>query len=392
MPGLGDAPGPDVARSRGRADRGRVAQYVLGVGRTTLLGVAMTNTPSSTLNTLHGRRALVTGGLGFCGVNLVRFLAEQLSCEVTVVDDLSNSAMPAKPLSGVTTVVGDVRDAAVMAPLLHDHEYVFHLACRTILTCGADPRSDLEVNAESTLQMLELLRRERPAALQRFLYTSSTSIYGNCRHVPTDELDPPHILNHYAATKLLGEHYTLLYHTAYDVPTTCVRYSNVFGPGQTPRNPYCGVVGKFIEAALDGQPLTVHGDGEQTRDYTYIDDVVEATALAAASPKALGDVFNIGTGVETSVNALAEEIARLAGADSDIEHVDRRDIDNIRRRALSPEKIRLRLGWQPQFRLREGLRRTIEHERAGRYARQHAAVSEANAQAARTAERPAGRR
>jgi UDP-glucose 4-epimerase len=326
---------------------------------------------SSPLNAIHGRRALVTGGLGFCGQNLVRYLVQQLGCQVTVLDDLSNSVLPKVPTPGVTIVQGDVRDENLITPLLLQHEYIFHLACRTILTCGADPLSDLEVNAESTLRMLEILKRERPPQLQRFLYTSSTSIYGNCRHVPTDELDAPNILNHYAATKLLGEHYTILYHTAYDVPTACVRYSNVFGPGQTPRNPYCGVVGKFIEAALDGRPLTVHGDGEQTRDYTFIDDVVEATALAAASPKALGDVFNVGTGVETSVNTLADEIRKLTGADTEVQHVDRRDIDNIRRRALSPEKIRVRLVWQPQIRIREGLRRTIEYVRAERYARLH---------------------
>lgn len=330
---------------------------------------------SSVLNTIRGCRALVTGGLGFCGQNLVRYLSQQLGCSVTIVDDLSNSVLPKSPLPGVSIVQGDVRDEALITPLLLEHEYIFHLACRTILSCAADPLSDLEVNAESTLRMLEILKRERPPQLQRFLYTSSTSIYGNCRHVPTDELDAPNILNHYAATKLLGEHYTILYHNAYDVPTSCVRYSNVFGPGQTPRNPYCGVVGKFIEAALDGRALTVHGDGEQTRDYTFIDDVVEATALAAASPKALGDVFNVGTGVETSVNTLADEIRRLSGADLDVQHVDRRDIDNIRRRALSPEKIRVRLGWQPQIRIREGLRRTIEHVRAERYARLHESKS-----------------
>jgi UDP-glucose 4-epimerase len=212
----------------------------------------------------------------------------------------------------------------------------------------------------STLRLLEWLRREQPAALKRFLYTSSTSIYGNCRHLPADELDPPHILNHYAATKYLGEQYTLLYHMAYGLPTVCVRYSNVYGPGQTTSNPYCGVIGKFLDAAAAGQVLTVHGDGEQTRDYTFVDDVVEATVLAAVSPKAIGDVFNIGTGVETSVNTLAGEIRALFGDGVRIEHVDRRDIDNIRRRALSPEKIRTRLGWTPQVRFRDGIRRTVD--------------------------------
>lgn len=317
---------------------------------------------------IRGQKVLVTGGLGFCGLNLSRYLAEDLGCRVTILDDCSNSsAEAARTVDGATLVVGDVRDEPTFAPLLRDHPWIFHLACRTILTCGNEPEADAEVNAISTLRMLEFLRRERPAGLRSFLYTSSTSIYGNCRHLPTDELDPPNILNHYAATKLLGEHYTLLYHTAYRLPTVCVRYSNVYGPGQTPRNPYCGVIGKFIDAALDGRPMTIHGDGEQTRDYTYVRDAIEGTVLAAVSPQGVGDVFNIGTGVETSVNQLADEVHRLTGGITPTEYVDRRDIDNIRRRALSPEKIRLRLGWAPQTRIRDGLRRTVDHARLERF-------------------------
>jgi len=308
---------------------------------------------------LRGERVLVTGGLGFVGWNLTQYLAATLDCQVTVLDDCSNASMPAVVPDGVRVIVGDVRDLGVITPLLHEHPWIFHLACRTILTAGDDPEADLTVNALSTLRMLEVLRHHRPAGLQRFLYTSSTSVYGNCRHIPADELDPPNILNHYAATKLLGEEYALLYNMSYDVPTAVVRYSNVFGPGQTTRNPYLGVIGKFLDAAATGAPLQVHGDGEQTRDYTYVGDVVEATALVAASPKAVGDVFNVGTGVETTVNTLATEIRALFGDRSEIRHIDRRDIDNIRRRALSPEKIRVRLGWVPTVSVRDGLRRTI---------------------------------
>lgn len=309
---------------------------------------------------IRGQRVLVTGGLGFCGMNLTRYLADELDCRVTILDDCSNATVPAEPMRNVEVVIGDVRDPRVFEPHLRVNPWVFHLACRTILTCTRDPEGDLEVNGMSTLRMLDWLKTNTPARFQRFLYTSSTSIYGNCRHLPADELDPPNILNHYAATKYLGEQYTLLYHMAYGVPTACVRYSNVYGPGQTTRNPYCGVIGKFLEAAAAGHPLTIHGDGEQTRDYTYVRDAIEATILAAVSPKAIGDVFNIGTGVETSVNMLAQEIRSIFGDQVPIEYIDRRDIDNIRRRALNPEKIRVRLGWVPQVRVREGLKRTVE--------------------------------
>jgi UDP-glucose 4-epimerase len=311
------------------------------------------------LEELRGGKVLVTGGLGFIGANVCTYLIRALGCRVTAVDDLSNATTDSVAhVPELEVIVGDVREAKLMEPLLRTHPWVLHLACRTILTCADDPDSDLSVNGLSTLRLLEYLRRERPSGFKRFVYASSTSIYGNCRHIPADELDPPNILNHYAATKLLGEHYTTLYYMAYGVPTVCVRYSNVYGPGQTTSNPYCGVIGKFFDAAAAGQPLTIHGDGEQTRDYTYVDDAVEGTLRAAAAPQAVGDVFNIGTGVETSVNTLAHEIRALSGGRARIEYIDRRDIDNIRRRALSPEKIRVRLGWQPQVRLREGLQRT----------------------------------
>lgn len=313
---------------------------------------------------LHGQRVLVTGGLGFCGWNLTTRLAEEYGCQVTVLDDCSNAIVPSDVPRGVDIVVGDIRELEQHVSLLKVHRWIFHLACRTILTCGQDPESDLTVNALSTLRLLQWLRQNPPRHFHRFLYTSTTSIYGNCRHIPADELDPPNILNHYAATKLLGEQYTLLYETAYGVPTTCVRYSNVYGPGQSTRNAYCGVIGKFFDAALAGRPLVVHGDGDQTRDYTYVGDAVEATIVAAVSPKSIGDVFNVGTGVETSVNTLADEVRMLCGTQVTVEHVDRRDIDNIRRRALSPEKIRVRLGWAPNVRLRDGLKRTLEHRLA----------------------------
>ena len=326
---------------------------------------------------IRGQRVLVTGGLGFCGWNLVRFLSGELECAVTILDDCSNAPLPRSVPLHVEIVQGDVRDEGIFAPLVRGHPWIFHLACRTILTCGSDPESDLTVNGLSTLRLLEHIRRNPPRGFKRFVYTSSTSIYGNSRHIPTDELDPPNILNHYAATKYLGEQYTLLYHMAYGVPTACVRYSNVYGPGQTTRNPYCGVIGKFFDLAFEGRPLTIHGDGEQTRDYTYVEDAVEGTVLAAVSPKALGDVFNIGTGVETSVNALASEISQLFDGRVRIEHVDRRDIDNIRRRALSPERIRVRLGWLPQIRLRDGLRRTLDWLRATRATADDAATAAA---------------
>ena len=139
--------------------------------------------------------------------------------------------------------------------------------------------------------------------------------------------------------------------------STTVRYSNVYGPGQRPDNPYCGVVSKFLVEAHAGRPITIHGDGEQTRDYTYIDDAVEATLLAAVHPRAEGEVFNVGTGIETSVNRLAASIGEALEVEVDLRHVDRRDIDNIRRRVVNIEKIRRMLRWTPAVDARPRSRR-----------------------------------
>jgi UDP-glucose 4-epimerase len=161
-------------------------------------------------------------------------------------------------------------------------------------------------------------------------------------------------------SKLAGEHYCLAFYESYGVSVACVRYSNIYGPGQRPDNPYCGVVSKFLAAAYAGQPLSIHGDGEQTRDFTFIDDAVDATLLAAVQPRAEGDVFNVGTGIETSINGLAAVVGRATDQAVSTVNIDRRDIDNIRRRVVNIEKARRMLRWSPQTTLERGMRATAE--------------------------------
>ena len=199
------------------------------------------------------------------------------------------------------------------------------------------------------------------------MYSSSASVYGNPRSIPINEDDLLWTLSPYAVSKLGGENYCTAFAESYGLRVATVRYSNVYGVGQRPDNPYCGVVSKFLVEAHAGRPISVHGDGEQTRDYTYIDDAVEATLLAAIHPRAEGEVFNVGTGIETSVNRLAEAVGEALGVEVDVRHIDRRDIDNIRRRVVNIEKIRRMLRWTPQWTLPRGLGETAAWYKASSF-------------------------
>jgi len=311
----------------------------------------------------RGRPVLVTGGAGFVGSRIVRRLLE-LGADVRVLDDFSTGLRPSlpAPTDSLETIEGSVTDLAAVREAMESRDVVIHASARNIVLSTRDPRVDYAVNIGGTLNVLLAARELR---LSRVVYTSSASIYGNPRYLPISEDDPVNLLSPYAVSKFAGEGYCHAFYESFDMPTAVVRYSNVFGPGQTPENPYCGVVAKLFSAALAQQPLQIHGDGQQTRDYTFVDDAVAATLSAAVSPKATGQVYNVGTGIETSVNRLAELIVEISDSSSELEYLDRRDIDNIRRRVVNIEKIRRELRWTPAATLEQGLRRThawlLEH-------------------------------
>lgn len=307
--------------------------------------------------TFKGKRVLVTGGAGFVGSNLVRAVFDA-GGQVIVLDDLFTGTRDNIDSDiEYEFVEGSVVDQKLVGELVGRVDYVAHMAARNIIISTKDPREDYATNIGGTLNIL-LAARENPDV--RVVYTSSASVYGNPRSLPILEDETPLTFSPYSVSKLAGENYCTAFYETYGVKVASVRYSNVYGIKQDPANPYCGVVSKFIEALDSGKPVTVHGDGLQTRDYTYVTDTVEATLIALLSAKADGMVFNIGAGVETSVLTLAEEIGLAMGKKVEIRHVDRRDIDNIRRRVLNIERIRSRLRWQPQTTLREGIRRTVE--------------------------------
>jgi UDP-glucose 4-epimerase len=307
---------------------------------------------------------LVTGGAGFVGSALVKRLVRE-EAQVTVLDDLFTGRLENLPASGFKFVKGSVCDPAVVESLVAQNPIVLHCAARNIVVSTKNPREDFETNIGGTLNVLLAARTH---GVKRLLYTSSTSVYGNPRYLPINEDDHLSLLTPYAVSKLAGEHYCMAFYESYGLPASAVRYSNIYGPGQDPANPYCGVVSKFLESLEAGKPVTIHGDGAQTRDFTYIDDAVEATLLAATQDRALGEVFNVGTGVETRVNELAELLMKLTGVFVPPVHTNRRDVDNIRRRVVNIEKTRRALRWVPEVTLEEGLRRTVKwyrHERSG---------------------------
>ena len=303
------------------------------------------------------KKILVTGGAGFVGSNLVEKLVKE-EAVVTVLDDLFTGDLSnLEYIKNVTFIKGSVTDFDLVEDLVQKMDIVFNLACRNIIVSTQRPREDFNVNIGG---MLNILIAAKKYGIEKIVYSSSASVYGNARYLPVNEDDRITILNPYAASKLAAENYCMAFYESYDIPVTVLRYSNVYGIKQSPTNPYCGVVSKFFDSVLNDHPIQIHGDGEQTRDYTCVDDVVEATMLAALSPKVVGEVFNIGTGKETSVRELANLVLEISGKSSRPMFIDRRDIDNIRRRVLNIEKVRKHLKWIPTTTLQDGLKKTYK--------------------------------
>lgn len=298
------------------------------------------------------RKVLVAGGAGFVGSNLVQMLSAE-QAHITVLDDLSASNYSLiADIPNTSFVQGSVTDFDLVDELVKGTNIVFNLAARNITTSTKQPREDFNVNAGG---MLNILMAGRKHGIEKIVYASSASVYGNARYLPINEDDQLNILNPYAASKLSAENYCMAFHESYDVPVVILRYSNVYGINQSPGNMYCGVITKFITAVLRGRSPEIHGDGEQTRDFTFVGDAVEATMLAALAPNVVGEVMNVGTGKETTVKDLARRVIELSKRKIEPAHIDRRDIDNIRRRVLNIEKIRRKLRWIPATPLEEGL-------------------------------------
>ena len=305
---------------------------------------------------LENKKILVTGGAGFVGSNLVRKLIEKYNAEVTVLDDLFTGDVGFLKGLDYEFIHGSVEDASLVNGSIKGKHIVFHLAARNIIVSNQNPREDLDVNVGGSFNVFEACLLHN---VERIVYTSTSSIYGNPEKLPICENDHKSFLNFYSASKFSAETYAKTFFEVFNLPVSIIRYSNVYGINQYPSNTYCGVIGKFMEAALLNKPIPIHGNGRQTRDYTYIEDAIDATIAAAIYPKAIGNDYNIGTGIETSVNELVQHIVKITGSQSVIAHIDNRDIDNIQRRCINITKSALDLQYNPSFTIQKGLSKTI---------------------------------
>jgi UDP-glucose 4-epimerase len=299
-------------------------------------------------------KVLVTGGGGFIGSNLVRALVER-GDDVRVLDNFStgNRANLADLVDDVEIVEGELRSYERVHAATRGVEVVFHQgALPSVPRSVQDPLTTSAVNVEGTLNVLLAARDE---GIRRVVFASSSSVYGNSNELPRVETQNPDPISPYGVSKLAAERYCVSFARVYPLETVALRYFNVFGPNQDPTSQYAAVVPLFVTAIAQERPLSVFGDGEQKRDFTFVTNVVEANLVAASAPGVSGRVLNVATGRGTSVNDLAETIGGALGKEVERKFYPERAGD-IRDSWADVDRAHELLGWRPRVDLEEGLR------------------------------------
>lgn len=301
---------------------------------------------------------LVTGGAGFIGSNIVRSLLDE-GADVRVLDNFSTGrrANLEDVADHVDLIEGDLRDEQAVRRAVDGVRFVFHLAALpSVMRSVADPMTTNEVNVSGTLR---LLLAARDAGVERLVFSSSSSVYGDTPTLPKREDMTPSPLSPYALSKLAGEHYAAIFSRLYGLDTFALRYFNVFGPRQDPHSQYAAVIPLFIDAFSTHQSPTVFGDGEQTRDFTFVENVVAANLCCRTAPKAAaGQAYNVACGERVSVNELARRVALLTASKASPVYEAAR-AGEVRDSQADNTRAREALGWAPGVSFQAGLERTV---------------------------------
>ena len=309
------------------------------------------------MHSIEGKKALVTGGAGSIGSNLVKELLK-LKCSVVVIDNLSSGFKENLPLGKIEFIQEDILNENALKEIFSKNiDIVFHLAAQFANQNSVEhPVEDTMTNSIGTLKLLQLSQKNN---VEKFIFSSSSCVYGSKggslkEDDASFELDTP-----YAINKLAGEQYVNFYHRFHGLNTTIMRYFNSYGPGERPGK-YRNVIANFIFDALNSKPLVITGTGEETRDFTYVEDLARGTILAAQSDKTNGETINVGTGREVKIKELVEKINKLTGNKAAIKFLERRKWDSISKRLSSIRKAGQLMGYAPKYALDEGLKNTIE--------------------------------
>lgn len=315
---------------------------------------------------MEQQNILITGGAGFIGSNLANYLFK--TNNVTIIDDLSmGNRDNLTSLENIEFIEGSVTDYPLMTKIFETHQfdYIFHLAAvASVADSLVRPLETHEVNCNSTVCLLELAKQTQKN-LKRIVFASSAAIYGNLPELPKKETSAISPQTPYAIDKYSSESYLLNYGTLCGVPASAIRLFNVFGPRQNPSSPYSGVISILIErykGLLDKQKsvFTCFGDGKQTRDFIFIDDVVQAMLLIAQSKVAIGEFYNIGYGKETSLNDIIAIMDSILEVELQIEYQEAREGD-IKYSYCSNDKL-IKLGFKPKYTVRSGMKKYISYE------------------------------
>lgn len=317
--------------------------------------------PIPALMDLKGKAVLVTGGAGFIGSHLVDAL---MGCQIRILDDFSTGRPENLSQQQRTTAIqvmrGDVRSKSDVAAAMQGVDVVFHLACRGVRHSIGHPEDNHEVNATGTLVVLAAARRE---GVKRFVHVSSSEVYGTARYVPMDENHACFPETVYGAAKLAGECYARAYHQTYGLPTVVVRPFNNFGPRSHHEGDSGEVIPRFVVWGLNGNPPVIFGDGEQTRDFIYVEDTAYWLRRVAECDELVGQTMNLGSGQETSVLRLANAVARALGTENAAPiHKPSRPGD-VRRHLADVKQARQRVGFQTRTPLHSGICKLIEYFR-----------------------------